>query len=138
MIFAKTIARNYEKRIMLWTSDARLTSHLSQQTNKPAYHIVDCRILKAKKHNNYYGIFDISQYGTSSKVFMWNKVIFLKITLTLHSEVHRVWNIAYLAQFQFVLTKISQEKILIILRLSILGGKLLRKNLTLWNQKKKF
>jgi hypothetical protein len=29
---------------MLGTSDAWLTSHLSQQTSKPAYYVVDCRI----------------------------------------------------------------------------------------------
>ena len=44
MIFAKNFARNYEKKIMLGTSDARSTSHLSQQTSEPAYYIVDCRI----------------------------------------------------------------------------------------------
>ena len=32
------------KKIMLGTSDPWSTSHLSQQTSKPAYHIVDCRI----------------------------------------------------------------------------------------------
>ena len=36
--------RNYKKKIMLGTSDAWSTSHLSQQTSKPAYYIVDCRI----------------------------------------------------------------------------------------------
>ena len=32
------------KKIMLGTSDAWLTSHLSQQPSKPAYYIVDCWI----------------------------------------------------------------------------------------------
>ena len=36
------------KKIMLRTSDAWSTSHLSQQPSKPAYHIVDCRILGLK------------------------------------------------------------------------------------------
>ena len=31
---------------MLGTSDAWSTSHLSWQTSKPVYYIVDCRILK--------------------------------------------------------------------------------------------
>ena len=44
MIFAKNFARFYEKKI-LGTSDPWSTSHSSQQTTKPAYHIVDCRIL---------------------------------------------------------------------------------------------
>ena len=39
-ILAKDVVRNYE----LGTSEAWLTSHLSQQTSEPAYHIVDCRI----------------------------------------------------------------------------------------------
>jgi hypothetical protein len=46
IIFATNFARNYEKRMILGTSDAWSTSHLSQQTSKPAYYIVDCRILK--------------------------------------------------------------------------------------------
>ena len=36
--------RNYEK-IMLGTSDAWSTSHLSHRSSEPAYYIVDCRIL---------------------------------------------------------------------------------------------
>ena len=48
-IFAKNFARNYEKkRIILGTSDAWSTSHLSQRTSKPAYYIVDCRILRQR------------------------------------------------------------------------------------------
>ena len=39
MIFA----RNYEKMI-LGTSDAWSTSHLSQRTSEPAYYIIDCQI----------------------------------------------------------------------------------------------
>ena len=34
-----------KKRIILRTSDAWSTSHLSQQTSKAAYYIVDCQIL---------------------------------------------------------------------------------------------
>ena len=45
MIFAKNFARNYEKMIILETSDAWSMSRLSQQTSEPAYYIVDCRIL---------------------------------------------------------------------------------------------
>ena len=33
---------------MLGISDTRSTSHLSKQTGKPAYYIVDCRILGKK------------------------------------------------------------------------------------------
>ena len=44
-IFVKNFARNYEKKIILGTSDAWSTSHLSQRTSKPAYYIVHCRIL---------------------------------------------------------------------------------------------
>ena len=33
------------KKIMFGTSDAWSTSHSSQRTSKPAYSIVDCRIL---------------------------------------------------------------------------------------------
>ena len=36
--------KDYEKKIILGTSDAGLTSHLSQQTSEPAYYIVDCWI----------------------------------------------------------------------------------------------
>ena len=46
MIFGKNSARNYEKKIILGTSDACSTSHLSQRASKPAYYIVDCRISK--------------------------------------------------------------------------------------------
>ena len=41
--FAKSFARNHEKEI-LGTSDAWSSSHLSQQTSKPAYHTVDYQI----------------------------------------------------------------------------------------------
>ena len=44
----KNFARNYEKRIILGTSDAWLTSHLSQQNCKPAYYTVDCQIYKPR------------------------------------------------------------------------------------------
>ena len=44
-IFAKNVARNCEKKIILRTSDAWSMSHLSQRTSKPAYYIVDCQIL---------------------------------------------------------------------------------------------
>ena len=33
---------------MLGTTDAWLTIHLSQQTNEPAYYILDCRILDSE------------------------------------------------------------------------------------------
>ena len=36
--------RNNEKKIMLGTSDAWSTSHLSQHPSEPVYYIVDCRI----------------------------------------------------------------------------------------------
>ena len=39
MIFAKNFARNYEKKIILETSDAWSTSHLSQRTS-----ILYCRL----------------------------------------------------------------------------------------------
>ena len=45
MIFAKNFAREYGEKIILGTSDPWSSSHLSQQTSKPAYYIVDCRIL---------------------------------------------------------------------------------------------
>ena len=41
MIFAKNFARNYEKKIILGTSDAWSMSHLSQQPSDPAYYIED-------------------------------------------------------------------------------------------------
>jgi hypothetical protein len=44
MIFAKNFARNYEKKIILGTSDAWLMSHLSQGPRKPVYYIEDFRI----------------------------------------------------------------------------------------------
>ena len=51
MIFTKNFPRNYEKKnIILGTSDAWSTSHLSQQTSEPAYYIVDCRIVQHKLH----------------------------------------------------------------------------------------
>ena len=45
-IFAKNFARNYEKKIILGTSDTCLTSHFFQQPSEPAYYILDCRILR--------------------------------------------------------------------------------------------
>ena len=38
MIFAKNFARNYEKKIILGTSDAWSMSHLSQRTSEPCAH----------------------------------------------------------------------------------------------------
>jgi Uri superfamily endonuclease len=49
-IFANNFARNYEKIIILGTSDACSTSHLSRQTSEPAYYIVDCRISSLRDH----------------------------------------------------------------------------------------
>ena len=46
-IFAKNFARNYGKKMILGTSDAWSTSHLSQQTSKPEYYILDCRIFQS-------------------------------------------------------------------------------------------
>ena len=43
-VFAKNFARNYERKLILGTSDAWSTSRLSHQTNNPAYYIEDCRI----------------------------------------------------------------------------------------------
>ena len=45
MIFAKNFARNYEKEIILGTSDAWSMSRSSQRPTNPAYYIEDCRIL---------------------------------------------------------------------------------------------
>ena len=45
MIFAKNFERNYEKKIILGTSDDWPMSRLSNQPNKPAYYIEDCLIL---------------------------------------------------------------------------------------------
>ena len=45
MIFAKNFVRNYEKKIILGTSDAWSMSRLSQRTSDPACYIEDCRIL---------------------------------------------------------------------------------------------
>ena len=44
MIFAKNFARNYEKKILLGTSDAWSMSHLSHQPRDQVYYIEDCRI----------------------------------------------------------------------------------------------
>ena len=41
MIFAKNFARNYEKKIILGTSEAWLMSRLSQRPSEPAYYIED-------------------------------------------------------------------------------------------------
>ena len=43
-IFAKNFARNYEKKIMLGTSDAWTMSRLSHRPIDPAYYTEDCRI----------------------------------------------------------------------------------------------
>ena len=40
-VFAKNFARFDEKKIILGTSDAWSTSHLSNRPSKPAYYIVD-------------------------------------------------------------------------------------------------
>ena len=44
MIFAKNFSKNYEKKIILGTSDAWSMSRSSQRTSNPAYYIEDCRI----------------------------------------------------------------------------------------------
>ena len=49
---------------MLWTSDAWLRSHLSQQTSEPAYYIVDCRI------SNELALTDIGWIVDSNKLKM--------------------------------------------------------------------
>ena len=46
MIFAKNFARNYEKKIILGTSDAWSMSRLSKRPSDPAYYIEDCRIFE--------------------------------------------------------------------------------------------
>ena len=51
MIFAKNFARNYEKKIMLGTSDAWSMSRLSHRPSKPVYYIEDCWILSTYKIN---------------------------------------------------------------------------------------
>ena len=44
MIFAKNFARNYEKEIILGTSDTWSMSRLSDQPSNQVYYIEDCRI----------------------------------------------------------------------------------------------
>ena len=44
MIFAKNFTRNYEKKIILGTSDAWSLSDLSHRPSDPAYYIEDCQI----------------------------------------------------------------------------------------------
>ena len=44
--------RNYEKKIMLGTSDTWSTSHSSRRTSELAYYIVDCRISRQAKGMN--------------------------------------------------------------------------------------
>ena len=44
MIFAKNCARNFEKKIILGTSDAWSMSHLSHPPSDQAYYIEDCWI----------------------------------------------------------------------------------------------
>ena len=51
-MFVKNFARNYENKIILGTSDTWWMSHLSQQTSKPAYDLVDCWILKVRSYLN--------------------------------------------------------------------------------------
>ena len=52
MIFAKIFARNYEKKIILGTSDTWSMSPLSHQPSNPVYYIEGCRILPAKLLRN--------------------------------------------------------------------------------------
>ena len=56
---------------MLGTSHAWLTSHLSQRMSKPAYYIVDCRILKLFNHEFHimrsYLIFESTKYWRRKK-----------------------------------------------------------------------
>ena len=84
MIFAKNSARNYEKKIILGTSDAWTTSHLSQGTSKPAYYIVDCRILNLQERN----------LNTDWKCSYNFFIYCLKLTLQSHFEID--FEIAYL------------------------------------------
>ena len=49
MIFAKNFARNYEKKIILGTSDIWSMRHSSQRPSEPAYYIEDCQILSDEK-----------------------------------------------------------------------------------------
>ena len=44
MIFAKNFARNYEKNLILGTSDAWSMCHMSQRPSEPAYYNKDCQI----------------------------------------------------------------------------------------------
>ena len=48
MIFEKNFARNYEKKIILGTSDAWSIRRSSHQPIDPAYYIEDCQILVQK------------------------------------------------------------------------------------------
>ena len=49
------LQRNYEKKIILGTSDAWSTSRWSHRPSDPAYYIEDCRILEKQHYNR--GIF---------------------------------------------------------------------------------
>ena len=48
MIFAKNFARNYEKKIILGTSDTWSMRRSSHRQSDPAYYIEDCRISTLK------------------------------------------------------------------------------------------
>jgi hypothetical protein len=50
--FAKYFARNYEKKIILGTSDAWLTIHLSHRPSDPPYYIRDWRISGQKLNSS--------------------------------------------------------------------------------------
>ena len=48
-IFAKNVAKHYEKKILLGASDAWSMSHLSQRSSEPVYYIEDFRIFLSVK-----------------------------------------------------------------------------------------
>ena len=79
-----------KKKIILGTLDTWSMSHLSQGTSKPAYYIVDCRILNLQERN----------LNTDWKSFgirkcSYNFFIYcLKLTLQSHFEID--FEIAYL------------------------------------------
>ena len=56
MVFAKIFVRNYEKEIILGTSDAWLMSRLSQRPSDPAYYIEHCQI-STLTHTLYFGMY---------------------------------------------------------------------------------
>ena len=61
------------KKIMLGTPDAWSTSHLSQRTSKPTYHIVDCRILSNSTTITY-----LSQ--SAHKLPQWSQRIIARVS----------------------------------------------------------